>query len=146
MKQVSGVVDRQELKDILADFMNQVTTTLEKFENKIKTCEDHYEERLKMREDKFLECIEARLSSQDALVPPTPGQEERDTLGPMGNFSRSPPTTPKHGSTSTMLDASQLATLHISDSYGQEHGRPGSSPGAAQEPKLDWPRPQLENV
>ena len=34
-----------------------------------------------------------------------------------------------------MFDASQQATLWVVDKYG----RPGSNPGAAQEPKLDWP-------
>ena len=109
-------------KNLMEGFEDKLKVRDYRFEDKLQAHDDRFENKFKAWEDKLLEGIEAKLVGYSALVPPSPGQEERDELGPMGDFSHSPLTTPIHGSTSTMLDMSQQAALHVLDMYGQEHG------------------------
>ena len=114
-----GGVSHQEMRDMFMDvakslmdnIREMVRMTVEEFDGKLKACED-----------KLLKCMEAKLLSYIVLVPHTPGQEERNELGPLGDISRPSSTTPVNGRTSTMLDVSQQDTLRVVDKYDQEHG------------------------
>ena len=114
-----GRVSRQEMRDM---FMEVARGLMENTREMVRITVEEFDGKLKSHDDKLLECMEAKMLSYSLLVPATPGQEERNEQGPLGDFSRQTPTTPVVGRTSTMLDASQQATLRVVDKYGQEHG------------------------
>ena len=139
-----GGISRQEMRDMIMEaaesYREMLRKMMEDLDGKMKVCKDKWHDLLKAHEDKRLAGLEAKRLSHSVLVPPIPGQTARHEPSRRSNFSRPSPTTPvlgRYPRTSEMLDEFQQATLRVVEKYGQQHGRPESGPGAAQDPKQD---------